>query len=96
MNLFYNSKKVPIILNSNICDIKYVGYVEQIAQEFNLPCLNMFKKEGWDFTNEDDVARYTCVSSSDQSVHDGLHPNNLGHKLLTENHIERFVIDLMS
>ena len=76
--------------------VTYVGYVEQIAQEFNLPCLNMFKKEGWDFTNEDDVATYTCASSSNPSVHDGLHPNNLGHKILTKNHIERFVIDLMS
>lgn len=76
--------------------INYVGYVEQIAQEFNLPCLNMFKKEGWDFTNEGDVATYTCATSSNPSVHDGLHPNNLGHKILTKNHIERFIINLMS
>ena len=48
----------------------------------------MFKKEGWDFTNEDDVVTYTC--------NDGLHPNNLGHKILTKNHIEQFVINLMS
>ena len=76
--------------------VTYVGYVEQIANEFNLPCLNMFKKEGWDFTNEDDVATYTCASSNNPSVHDGLHPNNLGHKILTKNHIEQFVINLMS
>ena len=56
----------------------------------------MFKKEGWDFTNEDDVTKYTCASSSNPSVHDGLRPNNLGHKILTKNHIEQFVIDLMS
>ena len=56
----------------------------------------MFKKEGWDFTNEDDVATYTCASSSNPSVHDGLHPNNLGHKILTKNHVEQFVINLMS
>jgi lysophospholipase L1-like esterase len=76
--------------------VTYVRYVEQVANEFKLPCLNMFKKEGWDFTNENDIATYTCVSSSGSSSHDGLHPNNLGHKLLTDNHIEQFISDLIS
>lgn len=72
----------------------YVSYVENIAKEYNLPCLNMYKKEGWDFTNPEDVNTYTCLKSD--GTHDGLHPNNLGHSILVNNHIEQFIINLMS
>ena len=72
----------------------YVSYVENIAKEYNLPCLNMYKKEGWEFTNPEDINTYTCVKSD--GTHDGLHPNNLGHSILVNNHIEQFIINLMS
>ena len=72
----------------------YVSYVENIAKEYNLPCLNMYKKEGWDFTNPEDINTYTCLNSD--GAHDGLHPNNLGHSILVNNHIEQFIINLMS
>lgn len=73
---------------------KYVSYVENIAKEYNLPCLNMYKKEGWDFTNPEDINTYTCLTSD--GTHDGLHPNNLGHSILVNNHIEQFIINLIS
>ena len=36
-----------------------------------------------------------CSINSD-GTHDGLHPNNLGHSILVNNHIEQFIINLMS
>ena len=40
MNLFYNSKKVPIILNSNICDIKYVNPIWNMSRNlFNIDAI---------------------------------------------------------
>ena len=43
----------------------------------------MYKATGWDFKKDDDVKMYTVNG-------DGLHPNNLGHSLMSK-HINEFL-----
>lgn len=95
----YPQAKIGIIAPIDRSDqlervLEYVNKEVEIANEYNIPCLNIYKKEPWSFANQDDVNTYTCENSS--GGHDGLHPNNLGHELLTKQYIEQFVLSLMS
>ena len=54
-----------------------INIIKSIADKYGIKYLDMYKKAGWDFKNEDDVKTYTCNG-------DGLHPNNLGHSLISE------------
>ena len=54
---------------------EYVGALRQIAQEYQLPVLDLYAEGVLDPNDPDTLARY---------VSDGLHPNDAGHVILAE------------
>ena len=60
--------------------------IKSIANKYNIKSLDMYKTTGWDFKKDDDVKMYTVIS-------DGLHPNNLGHSLMSK-YINEFLENL--
>lgn len=66
--------------------INKINIIKSIANKYNIKALDMYKATGWDFKKDDDVKMYTVNS-------DGLHPNNLGHSLMSK-YINEFLENL--
>ena len=66
--------------------INKINIIKSIANKYNIKALDMYKATGWDFKKDDDVKMYTVNG-------DGLHPNNLGHSLMSK-HINEFLENL--
>lgn len=87
----YPNSTIGVILPLDRMDsdnrlVEKVNIIKDICLKHDVKYLDMFKNAGWDFKKESDTLVYTCNN-------DGLHPNNLGHSIITPS-IDEFIESL--
>ena len=64
-----------VFLNSESIFIQYVDIIREVAEFYSLPVLDLFASSG---------LQPKVPVIQEKYVHDGLHPNDAGHKIIAD------------